>query len=134
MFINWLHLKGVWLPPKGKDGTSKKIPVAIKVLKEPDSAGQNYAKFTEAVYDEALVMASVQHQHLVRLIGICMTSQTMLISQLLPLGCLLDYLQKEKNITSKMMLNWSAQIAKVGEDWNLPIRFICFLVIRGCIT
>ncbi|OQV21587.1 Epidermal growth factor receptor [Hypsibius exemplaris] len=87
---------------------NKKIAVAIKVLKE----GMD-PKANEEVFAEAQVMASVQNPFLVPLIGICMTSPMILITQLLPLGCLLDYVKKnEKCISSKNFLAWCMQIAK----------------------
>jgi len=40
--------------------------------------------------------------------------QMMLITQLMPLGCLLDYIRKHKDNTgSKALLNWCTQIARV---------------------
>lgn len=84
-----------------------KIPVAIKVLQD-SSSGQN-----KELLDEARIMASVDHQFCVRIIAICMTAQMMLVTQLMPLGCLLDYIRKnQRNIGSKAFLNWSSQIAK----------------------
>lgn len=59
-------------------------------------------------------MASVNNSYLVSLLGLCMTSQVMLVSQLLPLGSLLDYVKKNsKRIQSRTFLNWCSQIAKV---------------------
>jgi len=48
-------------------------------------------------------MASVEHPCCVRIVAVCMTEQMMLITQLMPLGCLLDYVRKNKaNISSKV--------------------------------
>lgn len=95
--------KGAWKPEK----ENVKIPVAIKVLQD-SSSGQN-----KELLDEARIMASVDHQFCVRIIAICMTAQMMLVTQLMPLGCLLDYIRKnQRNIGSKAFLNWSSQIAK----------------------
>ena len=96
--------KGVWVPK----GENFKIPVAIKVLKEGTQA--NIAKdFAE----EAYIMASVDHPNLLKLLAVCMTSQLMLITQLMPLGCLLDYVRINKDkIGSKPLLNWCTQIAR----------------------
>lgn len=59
-------------------------------------------------------MASVDHQCCVRIVAVCMTEQIMLVTQLMPLGCLLDYIKiKKDNICSKVMLNWCTQIARV---------------------
>ncbi|CAM4595889.1 unnamed protein product [Leuciscus chuanchicus] len=96
--------KGLWVP----EGESVKIPVAIKVLREATSPKAN-----KEILDEAYVMASVEHPHVCRLLGICLTSTIQLITQLMPYGCLLDYVRENKdNIGSQHLLNWCVQIAK----------------------
>ena len=66
-------------------------------------------------------MASVEHQCCVRILAVCMTAQMMLVTQLMPLGCLLDYVRKNKvNVGSKVLLNWSTQIARVGDKFQSP--------------
>lgn len=93
---------GLWKP----EGHDKKIPVAIKVL-------HNSTKSTDNDFlDEAHIMASVNHPNLVHLLAVCMTSQMMLITQLMPNDCLLKFVKEQKNnIDSKIMLNWCKQIA-----------------------
>uniref|UniRef100_A0A6Q2Z0F8 Receptor protein-tyrosine kinase n=1 Tax=Esox lucius TaxID=8010 RepID=A0A6Q2Z0F8_ESOLU len=96
--------KGVWIP----EGESIKIPVAIKVLREATSPKAN-----REILDEAYVMASVEHPHVCRLLGICLTSTVQLITQMMPFGCLLDYVKENKDhIGSQCLLNWCVQIAK----------------------
>ncbi|XP_055920850.1 epidermal growth factor receptor isoform X2 [Eupeodes corollae] len=96
--------KGVWVP----EGENVKIPVAIKELLK--SSG---VESSEEFLREAYIMASVEHPNLLKLLAVCMTSQMMLITQLMPLGCLLDYVRNNKDkIGSKALLNWSTQIAK----------------------
>ncbi|KAI5640359.1 protein tyrosine kinase domain-containing protein [Phthorimaea operculella] len=96
--------KGVWVP----EGENVKIPVAIKVLKE--GTGTNSSK---EFLEEAYIMASVEHHNLLQLLAVCMTNQMMLITQLMPLGCLLDYVRTHKEkIGSKAFLNWCTQIAR----------------------
>ncbi|XP_067930070.1 epidermal growth factor receptor-like isoform X2 [Watersipora subatra] len=96
--------RGVWIP----EGENVKIPVAIKVLQEGTSPHQN-----KELLEEARVMASVDHACCVRIVAVCMTEQMMLITQLMPLGCLLDYVRYNKaNISSKVLLNWCTQISK----------------------
>jgi epidermal growth factor receptor len=96
--------KGVWIP----EGENVKIPVAIKVLME-----LNGSESSKEFLDEAYIMASVEHPNLLKLHAVCMTSQMMLITQLMPLGCLLDYVRNNKDkIGSKALLNWSTQIAR----------------------
>lgn len=98
--------KGVWVPES--ENIKEKIPVAIKELLET-----NGAESSKEFLDEAYIMASVDHPNLLKLLAICMTSQMMLITQLMPLGCLLDYVRIYKDkIGSKALLNWSTQIAK----------------------
>ncbi|XP_072536407.1 epidermal growth factor receptor-like isoform X1 [Salminus brasiliensis] len=96
--------KGLWIP----EGEDVKIPVAIKVLREVTSPKAN-----KDILDEAYVMASVDHTHICRLLGICLTSTVQLITQIMPFGCLLDYIRENKgNIGSQNLLNWCVQIAK----------------------
>uniref|UniRef100_A0A8C7GT96 Receptor protein-tyrosine kinase n=1 Tax=Oncorhynchus kisutch TaxID=8019 RepID=A0A8C7GT96_ONCKI len=62
---------------------------------------------------EALIMASMEHPHLVRLLGVCLSPTIQLVTQLMPHGCLLDYVHEHKdNIGSQLLLNWCVQIAK----------------------
>ncbi|XP_075036420.1 receptor tyrosine-protein kinase erbB-4 isoform X1 [Mixophyes fleayi] len=96
--------KGIWVP----EGETVKIPVAIKILNETTGPKAN-AEFM----DEALIMASMDHPHLVRLLGVCLSPTIQLVTQLMPHGCLLDYVHEHKdNIGSQLLLNWCVQIAK----------------------
>ncbi|KAG8522342.1 Epidermal growth factor receptor, partial [Galemys pyrenaicus] len=96
--------KGLWIP----EGEKVKIPVAIKELREATSPKAN-----KEILDEAYVMASVDNPHVCRLLGICLTSTVQLITQLMPFGCLLDYVREHKDsIGSQHLLNWCVQIAK----------------------
>lgn len=64
---------------------------------------------------EAYMMASVDHPHVCRLLGICLTSSVQLVTQLMPYGCLLDYVQLHRDhIGAQWLLNWCVQIAKVS--------------------
>lgn len=59
-------------------------------------------------------MASMEHPHLVRLLGVCLSPTLQLVTQLMPHGCLLDYVHEhQENIGSQLLLNWCVQIAKV---------------------
>ncbi|KAL7853051.1 hypothetical protein SRHO_G00188360 [Serrasalmus rhombeus] len=96
--------KGIWVP----EGESVKIPVAIKILNETTGPKANVE-----FMDEALIMASMEHPHLVRLLGVCLSPTIQLVTQLMPHGCLLDYVHEHKdNIGSQLLLNWCVQIAK----------------------
>lgn len=95
-------LQGYWIP----EGEDIKIPVAIKVLQDGNQS--------QGLLDEARIMASVVHPCCLHLLAVCLTSQVSLITQLMPLGCLLDYVRKNRNnIGSQALLNWSTQIARV---------------------
>ena len=88
-----------------------KIPVAIKVLSSDGSITEQ----NKELLDEARIMFSVNHVCCVRVIAICMAQQMMLVTQLMPLGCLLDYVRKNKhNVGSRDLLTWCTQIAKVN--------------------
>ncbi|KAG5262466.1 hypothetical protein AALO_G00275430 [Alosa alosa] len=96
--------KGIWAP----DGESVKIPVAIKVLRENTSPKAN-----KEILDEAYVMAGVASPYVCRLLGICLTSTVQLVTQLMPYGCLLDYVRENNEcIGSQSLLTWCVQIAK----------------------
>uniref|UniRef100_A0AAY4DJL2 receptor protein-tyrosine kinase n=1 Tax=Denticeps clupeoides TaxID=299321 RepID=A0AAY4DJL2_9TELE len=96
--------KGIWVP----EGETVKIPVAIKILNETTGP-----KVNVELMDEALIMASMEHPHLVRLLGVCLSPTIQLVTQLMPHGCLLDYVHEHKdNIGSQLLLNWCVQIAK----------------------
>lgn len=62
-------------------------------------------------------MASVDHPHVCRLLGICLTSSVQLVTQLMPYGCLLDYVRHHRDhVGAQWLLNWCVQIAKVSPD------------------
>lgn len=117
--------KGLWIP----EGENLKIPVAIKVLQK-GSSGK-----TEELLEEARIMASVVHPSCIRILCVCLTAQVMLITQLMPLGCLLDYVRKNRSkISSSALLNWCTQIAR-GMDY-LESRGIvhCDLAARNVLV
>ena len=65
-------------------------------------------------YQEGVVMASMDHDNVVRLYCVCMSKQLMLVSQFVPNGALIDYLKKNRDkLTASMMLQFAAQISKV---------------------
>ncbi|XP_073470075.1 receptor tyrosine-protein kinase erbB-3 [Aquarana catesbeiana] len=98
--------KGVWTP----EGDSVKIPVSIKVIQD-----RNGSQTFHAVTDHMLAMGSLDHPCIVRLLGICPGTQLQLVTQLLPMGSLLQYVRQNKNTSAvgpQMLLNWCVQIAK----------------------
>ncbi|XP_064257087.1 receptor tyrosine-protein kinase erbB-3 [Passer domesticus] len=96
--------KGIWIP----DGDSIKIPVSIKVIQ-----GWSGQQSFHAVTDHMLAIGSLEHSYIVRLLGICPGPQLQLVTQLLPLGSLLDYVRKNRGaISPQLLLNWCVQVAK----------------------
>lgn len=84
----------------------ERIPVALKVIMDASEKSSNFL-------DEAYIMASVDHPNILKLQAICMTNEITLITQLMPLGCLLNYVREKKSsIGSQALLNWSTQIAR----------------------
>ncbi|MGH0120622.1 UNVERIFIED_CONTAM: hypothetical protein FKN15_009987 [Acipenser sinensis] len=81
-------MDGIWVP----EGETVKIPVAIKILNEATGPKANVE-----FMDEALIMASMDHPHLVRLLGVCLSPTIQLVTQLMPHGCLLDYVHEHIN-------------------------------------
>ena len=102
--MNYSVRQGYWLnSPHGK------IEVAIKILQEDTSPSRN-----KELLEEARVMASVDHPCCVRIQAVCMTARMMLISELLQIGSLLDYVrQHQLELSSATLLLWAKQIAEV---------------------
>ena len=75
--------KGFWhiRDTDSKPPNDVKIPVAIKLLHDCDGANSS-----NAILEEAKIMASIEHPNLLKLLAISMTSRLMLVTQLMPLG------------------------------------------------
>lgn len=139
-----------------------KIPVAIKVLRENTSpkankeildvstsqthtltaqAGSNLSTIFFTVFSqEAYVMAGVASPYVCRLLGICLMSTVQLVTQLMPYGCLLDYVRENKDhIGSQYLLNWCVQIAKVNtvlvlmdvRYWSMKVYFMLLIPLSS---
>ncbi|PAA73847.1 hypothetical protein BOX15_Mlig004304g3, partial [Macrostomum lignano] len=80
-------MKGDWVTPSGA-----KLPVAVKILRDPKS-GANTA--LEDFVKEVNSMHSLSHPNLIRLYGACLSSPLMIVTELAPLGCLLNRLRDE---------------------------------------
>lgn len=94
--------KGLWIQNK-----NHKVPVAIKI--PLDTSGP---QALQDISDEAYIMASVDHPHLLSLLAVCMTNCMMFVTQLMPHGSLLHYMKTRKTRPgSKVLLDWSTQIA-----------------------
>nr|XP_018671332.1 epidermal growth factor receptor isoform X4 [Ciona intestinalis] len=103
--------KAIWTP-LNIQGEKVKIAVAVKTLKTSEDLLQSA---NNEIMDEAYMMASVECPYLVRLLGISMTEQVALITQLMPLGSLLEYVRNpttRDSIRSRQILSWCVQIAK----------------------
>lgn len=73
---------------------------------------------------EVALMSSMDHPHLLRLLGVCVSPNMQLVTQFMPHGCLLDYVREHKdNVGSQLLLNWCVQIAKVRECPFLLLSF-----------
>ncbi len=104
----------MWYPPfPGPDGQKVKVPVAIKVIQQSRFSAEKGAE--REMLEEAGIMAQMDHPNLVKLVGVCLSSeQMMLITPLYPLGNLLDYVQNNKaRIGSAALLRWCTNIAAV---------------------
>lgn len=66
-----------------------------------------------------LAIGSLDHAHIVRLLGLCPGSSLQLVTQYLPLGSLLDHVrQQRESLGPQLLLNWGVQIAKVRGSWR----------------
>nr|XP_057941292.1 receptor tyrosine-protein kinase erbB-3-like [Doryrhamphus excisus] len=96
--------RGFWTP----EGETVKIPVAIKTIQ--DSSGRQ--TFTELT-NHMLLMGSLDHPYIVRILGICPGSSLQLVTQLSSLGSLLEHIKQHGNsLGPQRLLNWCVQIAK----------------------
>jgi len=90
-----------------------KILVAIRMVNKDMLLSQN----SEFLRRLVRPMASVNHENCVSILAISLTDEMKIITPLLPLGSLRDYIVKEReNIGSQVMLNWCTQIARVGDS------------------
>ena len=104
-------MQGHWHPENDK----QHYHVAIKVLKE----GTATPEASKELLQEGVVMASMDHDNVVRLYAISMGTKMMLISQFVPLGALISYLKKYKEVlNASNMLHFCVQIASVSGVYN----------------
>ncbi|KAH8348792.1 hypothetical protein KR084_011151, partial [Drosophila pseudotakahashii] len=95
-----------WLVRKGGAGEEYRMEVAIKMLSDEHSNKQEFLR-------EASVMMRLEHQCIVRLIGISKGEMLMMVQELAPLGSMLQYiLDHGSEITANSELKvWASQIA-----------------------
>ncbi|KAF8365303.1 let-23, partial [Pristionchus pacificus] len=97
---------GCWMPVS-KAGKPTKVPVAIKVVRDPSGRAQS------EMLDEAAKMTMMRHENLLRIVGVCLSGDDLqLVTLLRPLGNLREFLQKHKGkLSGKELLQYSYQIA-----------------------
>ena len=84
-------MRGDWITPTGA-----KIPVAAKILKQDVTAVPGgLADFVR----EVNIMHSLDHDCLIRLFGVVLNSPLTMVTELAPLGCLLERLREAPNGT-----------------------------------
>lgn len=103
--------RGRW---KAKDDqgnhSNQPVVVAIKILQD----GPVHLQQSELL-QEARVMASVNNTYCLRLIGICLAEKVQLVTALMPLGSLVEYVRRNRGtrqLSSSHFAIWSLQIAK----------------------
>lgn len=81
--------------------------VAVKILTDISDPANN-----RELLEEAKVMASVDHPCCLRILAVCLTAHPKLITQFMPLGCLLEFCQRHRSlINNATLLIWAKQIA-----------------------
>ncbi|CAG0880872.1 unnamed protein product [Darwinula stevensoni] len=108
--------QGEWKTPTGQT-----LPVAVKVLKQ-EALAQPGA--FEDFIREVQSMHQLQHPNLVQLYGVCLSQPLMMVTELAPLGSLLDRLRKQcGNTPISQLCLYATQIA-VGMAFLESRRFI----------
>ncbi|XP_076300615.1 activated Cdc42 kinase [Lasioglossum baleicum] len=96
--------RGEWTSPSGRV-----LPVAVKVLKA-DALTQ--PSVIEDFVSEVQSMHTLDHHNLIRLYGVVLSQPMMMVTELAPLGALLDYLRKQCGRISVLTLcNYALQVA-----------------------
>lgn len=108
--------KGDWTTPTGQ----KKL-VAVKILRNDalalPGAFEDFVK-------EVNVMHHLDHPNLIRLYGIVLSTPLMMVTELAPLGALIDYLRKEQErILVSELCDFAIQVAQ-GMNYLESKRFI----------
>ncbi|RUS75078.1 hypothetical protein EGW08_017155 [Elysia chlorotica] len=83
----------------------KTVPVAVKTLKNNDPDGE------KEILSEANLMKKLDHQHIVRMIGVCKGETLMLVLELAELGPLKKYLERHQTMKTWHQLELMVQIS-----------------------
>ncbi|XP_059475448.1 activated Cdc42 kinase Ack isoform X2 [Neocloeon triangulifer] len=108
--------KGTWNTPDDRS-----VQVAVKVLKA-DALSQPGT--LEDFIKEVQSMHQLDHPNLIRLFGIVLSNPQMMVTELAPLGCLLDYLRKQCQHTPITSLHDYALQVATGMAYLETKRFI----------
>ncbi|KAK7099740.1 tyrosine-protein kinase SYK-like [Littorina saxatilis] len=95
------------------------IPVAVKTLKAVDLQPGIQSELMK----EAEVMKTMNHKHIVRMIGICEAGTVMLVLELAKLGPLNKYLRKNKDLPLWNILELMWQVAQ-GMEYLENLNFV----------
>ncbi|KAJ8668984.1 hypothetical protein QAD02_000243 [Eretmocerus hayati] len=96
--------RGEWNSPTGRT-----LPVAVKVLKADALTQPNVI---EDFVSEVQSMHMLDHHNLIRLYGVVLSQPMMMVTELAPLGALLDYLRKQcGHISVSTLCNYALQVA-----------------------
>ncbi|VBB28142.1 unnamed protein product [Acanthocheilonema viteae] len=99
---------GYWWPKGKEDG--EKLAVAIKVVH--DGSGTAHQEMLQ----EAGIMACMRHEHLLRLVGVCLSDGMQIVTPMRPLGSLKNYLKKHRQkLGARDLLLYCYQIASAME-------------------
>ncbi|XP_047111366.1 activated Cdc42 kinase Ack isoform X1 [Schistocerca piceifrons] len=108
--------RGEWTTPSGHVH-----PVAVKILKR-DALGQ--PGILEDFVREVQAMHALDHPNLVRLFGVVLSQPMMMVTELAPLGSLLDYLRKQcQHMSITTLWEYAVQVA-TGMAYLESKRFI----------
>ncbi|XP_044012372.1 uncharacterized protein LOC122855227 isoform X2 [Aphidius gifuensis] len=96
--------RGEWNSPTGRT-----LPVAVKILK---ADALNQPGVIEDFVSEVQAMHTLDHQNLIRLYGVVLSQPMMMVTELAPLGSLIDYLRKQCGHISVLILcDYALQVA-----------------------
>lgn len=96
--------RGEWISPSGRS-----LPVAVKVLKADALTQPNVI---EDFVSEVQAMHTLDHHNLIRLYGVVLSQPMMMVTELAPLGALLDYLRQQcSRISILTLCNYALQVA-----------------------